>query len=518
MNERQLVKRDPQGHPANPVAGPYSQPQTTVEIPGIGLKRDYAGILEYWQMVRRHKGAIIVAIFLGGATGFLLTLSAPRVYQSRMTMEIQALNDEFLNMRAVNPTSESSGGGSDVDLQTHVKILQSNLVVNRVSKKLEAGKRPDDLQPPDRLGMWRKALGINPPSQDALWRQAIGTAAGSVRVRSSGINRIVDASCESTSPQVAADFCNTLATEYIEQNLAARWTATEYTGQWLTKQLQDLKIKLEKSEEQLQSYARQTGLVFTGEKTDTQETILTDLQKELSTAQADRITKQSKYEMAVASPPAALSEVLDDVSLKTAQASLADLQGKLAQLKVTFTSNHAEVKKVEAQIAAIEASLQGSRSNVMTRIRNEYEGAQRREALLTTAYTAQAHSMSGKAEETAHYNLLKREVDASRLLYENLLHKLKEASIASALRANNIRVVDKAERPGAPYKPNVSQQVMLGLFGGLVIGVAGIVFREQADRTLQDPGDPAYYLGLPELGVVPIGNLLEPVGGRGRPK
>src|SRR5207249_8810081 len=137
----QLVGRDSQGHPANPVAGPYSQPQTTVEIPGIGLKRDYAGILEYWQMVRRHKGAIIVAIFLGGAIGFLLTLSAPRVYQSRMTMEIQALNDEFLNMRAVNPTAETSGGGSDVDLQAHGKILQSNLVVNRASKELEAWKR-----------------------------------------------------------------------------------------------------------------------------------------------------------------------------------------------------------------------------------------------------------------------------------------------------------------------------------------------------------------------------------------
>src|SRR5439155_90935 len=146
---------------------------------------------------------------------------------------------------------------------------------------------------------------------------------------------------------------------------------------------------------------------------DAQEIVLTDLQKELSAAQADRIAKQSKYEMAVASPPGALPEVLDDVTLKASQGALTELQGKLAQLKVTFTSNHAEVKKVEAQIAALEASLQGTRSNVMTRIRGEYESAQRREALLTTAYTAQAHSMSGKAEETAHYNLLKREVDAS---------------------------------------------------------------------------------------------------------
>ena len=108
-------------------------------FPESGLKRDYAGILEYWQMARRHKGTIIVATVVGGLLGFLLTLSAPRVYQSRLTMEIQGLNDEFLNMRNVNPTAETSGG-SDVDLQTHVKILQSKLLVDRVREKLKGAE------------------------------------------------------------------------------------------------------------------------------------------------------------------------------------------------------------------------------------------------------------------------------------------------------------------------------------------------------------------------------------------
>src|SRR5919204_3515600 len=105
MNDIELVRRDP----ALPAASPQvslDRPQT-VEIPGIGLKRDYAGLLEYWQMVRRHKGTIILATFLGGVIGFLMTLSAPRVYQSRLTMEIQGLNDEFLNMRNVTPTSDT---------------------------------------------------------------------------------------------------------------------------------------------------------------------------------------------------------------------------------------------------------------------------------------------------------------------------------------------------------------------------------------------------------------------------
>jgi succinoglycan biosynthesis transport protein ExoP len=510
MNELEIVKHDAVSRPAL-AAGPI------IDIPGVGLKRDYAGILEYWQMARRHKGTIIVAIVAGGLLGFLMTLSAPRVYQSRLTVEIQGLNDEFLNMRNMSPTSETSGS-SDVDLQTHVKILQSKLLVDRVRLKLNGQKPAGDLQPADRLGMWRKALKINPPSQDFLWQQALGMAAGSVRVRSSGMNRVVDISCDSTSGQVAADFCNTLAREYIEQNLESRWAATEHTGEWLTNQLRDLKINLEKSEEELQAYAQKTGLVYAGEKNDTQETILADLQKELSSAQADRITKQSKYEMAAASPPGALPEALDDESMKTPQSSLAELQGKLAQLRVTFTPNHTEVRRLEAQIAALQASVQESRANIMTRIHKEFEGAQRREALLTAAYTGQARAISGKAEETAHYSLLKREVDASRLLYENLLQKLKESSIASALRANNIRVVDGAERPGAPYKPDVSQRVMLGLLAGMVLGVGFVVLREQSDRTLQDPGDSVYHLGLPELGVVPIGDLLEGPGFMGRSK
>src|SRR5262249_60722302 len=120
--------------------------------------------------------------------------------------------------------------------------------------------------PTDRLGMWRKALRVNPPDADSLWKLALGSAGGGVRVKASGTNRIVEVTCDSTNPQTAADFCNTLTREYIDQNLEARWKTTEYTGEWLTKQLQDLKIKLEKQESEMQTYARATGLVFTGEK------------------------------------------------------------------------------------------------------------------------------------------------------------------------------------------------------------------------------------------------------------
>jgi capsular exopolysaccharide synthesis family protein len=483
--------------------------QVPSDAQGSGAKRDYAGLLEYWQIVRRHKGAVIVATCLGALVGFALTLSSPRIYQARTTLEVQGLNQEFLNMKNFTPTVENGTSNVDQDIQTQVRILQSRLIVNRALGKLATGLRPETLQPPDRLGVWRKALKINPDA-DELWSLALRTASSGVKVRASGANRIIEVTCDSTVAQTAADFCNTLTREYIDQNLEARWQTTEYTGQWLTKQLQDLKVKLEKQEGELQAYARATGLVFTGEKNgvDGQEITLADFQKELSAAQADRIAKQSKNEMATSSPPGALPDVLDDPSLKESQRSLADLKTKLAQLSVTFTANHTEVRRVQAQIDAIEASLAGVRTNVLTRIRKDYESAKRREDLLTSAYQAQARLVSGKAEETAHYNLLKRDVDATRLLYDTLLQRLKEASIASALRANNIRVVDAADRPLVPYKPEVPQQTLTGLLFGAVLGIAFAVIRERADRTLQDPGDSSYYLSVSELGVVPVGDLL----------
>jgi polysaccharide biosynthesis transport protein len=481
---------------------------------GSATERDYAGLLEYWQMVRRHKQAVILCTLLGGVIGFLQTLPAPRMYGAHTSMEIQGLNEDFLNMRNVNPTSVAGGGSYDpsMDIQTQIRILQSRTLLRRTAQKLEEHKNAAGLQPPDRLGVWRKALHLAPPGPDQLWAQAMGSAMGNLRIRTSGTTRIVELSTESTNPRIAAEALNTLVVEFIEENLESRWKTTEHTGEWLTKQLQDIKIKLEKGEDELQAYARSTGLVMTSEKTNADESKLTDMQKALSDAHNDRITKQSKYEMAISSPPEALPDVLDDTALQQSQQSISELRRQLAQLRTTYTADHSEVKRVQAQITSIESGLQKQRENIFARIRNEFEYAKRREDLLASSYGSQAQLVSEEADKAAHYNLLKREVDTNRLLYETMLQKLKEASISSALRASNIRVVDSAEPSGLPSKPDISRSVEMGVLTGAFLGIMFAVLRERADRTLQDPGDTSYYLKLPELGVIPAAALLVPGG------
>ena len=208
-------------------------------------------------------------------------------------------------------------------------------------------------------------------------------------MRSSGTNRIVELSTDSTSPQLAALFVNTLAKEYIEQNLQARWESTEHTGEWLTKQLQDLKIKLERAEDEMQAYARATGLVYTDEKNNVDDSKLVDLQKELSAATAERVSKQSRFEMAAASPIDALPDILDDANLRAVQATLIDLRGKLATLRVTFTPNIRKCGSCRRRSRTSKHAAVAAHE-ILTRIRNELLAAQRRENLLNTSYTAQA--------------------------------------------------------------------------------------------------------------------------------
>ena len=476
--------------------------------PDFAEPADSGGLLEYWQILRRHKGAVVLIAFLGGLLGFFRTLPQTPIYQARTSLEIQGINEDFLQMRNVNPTSAGSNSYyPEYDIQTQVKIIQSQTLIERVLKRLKLENRPFVLNGASRLSAWRKALGLSQPPPLSLRDQALAMAASNLKVRAQANTRLLEVLCDSTDPQLAADFANTLTAEFIEQNLEARWQTTQHTGEWLTRQMQDVRIKLEKSEEQLQNYARLTGLQFTSEKDNAAELRLRQLQEELSKAQADRIAKQSRFELASTSSPESLPEVLDDGSLRDYQSKLTDLRRQLAELSSSYTPAHSRVKKVQAQILPLESALDKERSNIVRRIRNDFQTAQRREKLLAASYSSQARLVSEQADKVTHYNILKREVDTNRQLYDSMLQRVKEAGIASALRASNVRVVDPAQPPKGPYKPDLTMNTALGLLTGLFLGVVFVIARERIDRSIQAPGDSPLYLNLPELGIIPSGHL-----------
>jgi capsular exopolysaccharide synthesis family protein len=503
-NPKRLTGETGNGVPARPV----DVASREAYQPEYADKTAEGGLFEYWKIIRRHKGTVLLAAFSGAVVGFLTTLPETPIYQAHATVEVRGVNENFLNMRDVNPDSGSGYMDPIVDIMTQVRILLSGSLREQTKPKPAAKKPSSFTYPTNRLSAWKKALRLG-DDQPVTWEAAVGMAGGGVAVRVAGATRIIDVSTDSADPAIAAEFTNTLVNEFIDQNLEARLATSTFTSEWLSKQLEELKIKLEKSEDQLQSYASSVGLQLAGDSgKDGQKENVADekfrqLQTELLKAQADRVAAQSKYEMTSLASANSLPQVLDDPSLQGYQSQLTDLRRQLAELSASLTPANPRVQKMQAQITQLEDSLEKERSNVVRRIRNDFQTTERREGLLSAEYEKQLAVVGDQAGKAIHYNILKREVDTNRQIYEGMLQKVKEAGIASAIRASGYRVVDPAKAPGEPYKPDPSRAATLGALGGLVLGIVLVMLRERADHSLQQPGDVAMYLNLPELGVIP---------------
>ncbi len=309
---------------------------------------------------------------------------------------------------------------------------------------------------------------------------------------------------ESEDPELAAAVPNALSEAFIRKNLELRREAGRSTSEWLERELRAQKELLEQAENRLQTYARRHGLFFTGQA---QESIAEDrmrqVQSDLLRAEAACAAAQARFEAAVSNPPETLGEVLSDDALRDKGASLTSLRQELAQTELWFKPGYAKVRELRARIGEIEADLGREYSNIVQRIENDYRAARRQADLLSLALERQSKKVSGESAAAVRYNILKREVETNRQVYDSLLQRMKDAGVAAAIQNSNITIVDPARVPVDPYEPNVPRNLALGWLFGLG-AAAGLVFvREGFNSTLRRPGDAERQLDVRELGVIP---------------
>ncbi len=486
-----------------------NRPQVVPSLPHIQeeANSEGLGVVEYWRLVKRKRGTLVIAAFLGLLAGVLFTLPQTPLYRSRTTIEIQNLNGDFMKSKQMNPVNDSAD--STVDVQTQIKIIQSESLIESVFNKLKAdGKLKPGRPQLDRFASLRRLLNLPGASNLAAQSGVQMPTLKDLTVRQLPQTRMLEIICSSPDPEFAATYINTLASEYIQSNMEARWKMTERTGQWLTAQLDEMRIKLEKSETELQNYAQQSGLLFTGnttsnERANVSEDRLRQLQDQLSKAQGERTAAQSRYEMSLSAPPNALADVLNDASLRALQDKITDLSRQRADAIVIYTPKHEKVERIEAQIAPLQTEFDRERVAILGRIKNDYDTSLRHEKLIAADYAAQSQVVTDEAGKSIQYNILKRDVDSNRQMYESTLQQVKEASIASAMRASNIRIVDPAKVPVVPYAPDMKADAIVGVLAGMFFGIVFILIHERANRTVQQPGDTQVWTQVLELGAVP---------------
>ena len=466
---------------------------------GNGINLEASPPLDVESLVRKYWLLLLVLAVAGAAAGFASVVLSSAVYKASLILKIPNENESFL---------KSFGGTSleanEVNIQTQINILKGGTFLQRGADRLQADVVP--LAPMGRDLFSRLRRRIQPDTQDPIESSKQGLRVAMETFDARPINRttLIELTCESTSPDVAAQFLNAMAAEFVEDNSQSRMQSSQKTTEWLSAQIEDTKSKLQESEQRLQAFVQASGNLFVGQDAATlADTELNQAKAKLADVQAQRIAKQTRYELSLKIAPESLAEVQDDVALRGYRQQLNTLAQERAGLTVTYTPKHEKVQKIDAQIAQLEQAYHQQQNGIVKKIHDDYEALLKSEKHQADYYREKSQLVSGEAGKAAQYNALKREVETLRQSYQSLLGQANQAGLGSSVPLNPIRITEPATPPTSPYKPRPVLNILLGTVLGLA-GTVGFVFlRERTDSRVRSPGSMRSFLNTPELGVIP---------------
>jgi capsular exopolysaccharide synthesis family protein len=287
---------------------------------------------------------------------------------------------------------------------------------------------------------------------------------------------------------------------------------------WLSKQLVDLQMKVETSQEALVKYQKKHEILGIDEKQNIITAKLDELNKELTSAESARMEKESIYRLVQSGDQdtAAAAATSADTGSGSASATSsllqklreqeADLKIQVAQLSTQFGPSYPKVAQLNSQLKEVDAQIQIEIKKVASRVRGDFMASQQRENMLRAALEKQKQEANQLNESAIEYSQLKRDVETYRTLYEGLMEKLKEAGVTAGLRSNNIRTVDRARVPTAPAEPNIPRNLAFALALGLTTGIGLAFLLEGIDNTVRTPEQAQAISALPSLGMIPLGS------------
>ncbi|MGI9534649.1 MAG: GumC family protein, partial [Thermodesulfobacteriota bacterium] len=322
-------------------------------------------------------------------------------------------------------------------------------------------------------------------------------------------SRLVIISFESKDKTLAALAVNTLADEYIEWNLENKLDVTKSAGASLRTQLEELKKKLEKTQNELSDYAKKWDIVSLDKSLNLTYKQLGELNDAFAKAQTARLSKQALYEEIKTGNEEFLPEVIDDPSLRELKLQYIQVRSQYDTLDATFGPNYPEMKQVGAQLARIKSEIDNQHRDIKRSIEKGYKSAKKKEEILWARAKEQKERAAQLNEVAIQYNALKQEVDTNKTIYQNLLQRLKETEVTSGIRATNVKVIDYAFPPLGHFKPNIIFNMLIAAWMGLLGGVLLAFVFEHFDKTIRDEEEIKKRFPLPFMGKIPNAEKYE---------
>jgi len=471
---------------------------------------------EYIRVLAKRKWTVLACLITIFSVVAIASLKMTPVYEASGSIAINKPDSGLVNFN--NSPTFSVDYYDPTELETEVKILQSDLLALQVIKELALDRRPDFGGKTPALS---SSLDLAPdPLQADAGRTSSLLAGfrGSLRVTLAPNTHIIEVHYRSADKELAANVVNTLMNTYTENNFKSRFDSTMQASDWLSKQLVDLQMKVETSQEKLVHYQKEHEILGIDEKQNITTAKLDELNRALTSAESERMEKESVYRLVQAGDTetvASAASSLDAAGSGTQSASglLDSLRGKEAELKIQaadletqFGPAYPKLAQLNNQLKEIDAQILLETKKIAGKIRGQYMAALQREEMLRGALEKQKQEQNKLNESAIEYSLLKRDLDTNRQLYEGLLEKLKQAGVSAGLRSNNFRIVDIARAPTAPVEPNIPRNLAFAFMLGLTSGVGLAFLLEGLDSTVRTTEQAQMISGLPPLGMIPLGS------------
>jgi polysaccharide biosynthesis transport protein len=466
---------------------------------------------EYFRVLIKRKWmvlSVLTGIFMVVAVA---SLRQTPIYEAVGRIAINKSDNNLISFKDSQPVLDYY---DPADLDTEVRILQSDLMALQVIRQLNLDKRPE-------FGGHADARQSNLVA-DSLQTDSARTSSllsgfrGGLHVALVPNTRIIEIHYHSPDPQLAAAAVNTLASTYVEQNFKTKFESTMQASDWLSKQLVDLQMKVETSQEKLVRYQKEHEILGTDEKQNIITQKLDELNREMTQAESDRMQKEAIYRQTQSNDPVAIAAAITNTTANGSLATsglldkLRDQQASLgiqiADLSTQFGPQYPKVQQLNNELKEIDRQLQLETNKAVDHLKGQYLAALQRENMLRDAFDKQKQEANKLNESAIEYSILKRDLDSNRTLYEGLLEKLKEAGVTAGLRSNNFRIIDAARVPTAPSEPNIPRNLSFALVLGLISGVGLAFVLENMDNTVRTPEQATALSGLPALGMIPHGS------------
>ena len=468
-------------------------------------------LAEYWRLLMKHRILIAVIFITALALGAVATLLMTPIYTAQTMMQIDRETAKIVEGADVEPR-ESMMAGEEF-FQTQYGLLRSRSLAVRVIDALGLAKTDRFVE---RMGA-EPGEGVDTLAERR--EQALKIVQENLSVNPVRGSRLVNVAFDSPDPALAAQISNAFAENFIQANLDRRFESSSYARDFLERRLAQVKTKLEESERQLVAYAQAEGIINVTEAGPTgmpaqslASNNLVALNASLAQAKAARVAAEERWRQSSGASVMTLPEVLQNPTIQQLSQQRAALTAQYQQKLQQYRPEFPEMRQLKAQIDELDAQINAVAGNIRNSIRAQYTIAANEERSLQSQVNGLKGDVLDLRDRSVRYNILQREVDTSRTLYDGLLQRYKEISVAGGVTSNNVSIVDRAVPPEEPSKPNVLINMALAAALGLGFGILSAFAAEALDESLTTPEDVEAKLGVPVLGAIPeLARGMEPM-------